>query len=176
MNNDYIIYLDMDGVMNNFSANCEKTRLRKDKITNHHNLGKEFLGLIEEINEENLLNLNLLISFLESRGFHNKIVITSSWNNFLNINNFKELFIAIGFNGNVVSQIHGDARAELVYKHIKRNNIQNYIVLDDDKYNYCELIENQRFINTDYNEGFNKDDLSKAKEIIYKDSIKKETI
>ena len=147
-----VIYLDIDGVLNRGST------LHKEELS---------LDLIE--------NLSILVKETQS-----KVILISSWRNFfegnvpknkkakLLVDNFKKYNIKI----EEVFPKFNDNRSEEVFNHIRKNDIKNFVILDDDPYKYKEipLLSNHwvRPIAGSYNwipieaQGFNKTKLVEA--------------
>ena len=116
MNN--IIFLDIDGVLNSQKFLIEQNN-------------KNVLDLVErQISDIDPKNLEILkeIIFLTN----SKVVITSSWRK-LNIYPLvKEKLIDIGIPIIGETPIIESKRGEEIRKYIKENNVENYIIIDDD--------------------------------------------
>ncbi len=147
-----VIYLDIDGVLNRGST------LHKEELSH---------DLIE--------NLSILVKETQS-----KVILISSWRNYfegtvpknkkakLLVDNFKKYNIKI----EEVFPKSNENRSEEVFNHIRKNDIKNFVILDDDPYKYKEipLLSNHwvRPIAGSYNwipieaQGFNKTKLVEA--------------
>ena len=149
--NQSVIYLDIDGVLNRGAT------LHKEELS---------LDLIE--------NLSILTKETQS-----KIVLVSSWRNFfegtvpknkkakLLVDNFKKYNIKI----EEIFPKSNENRSEEILNHIRKNEIKNFVILDDDpKYKEIPLLLNHwiRPISGSYNwipieaQGFNKTKLVEA--------------
>lgn len=116
--NKSVIYLDIDGVLNRGAT------LHKEELS---------LDLIE--------NLSILVKETQS-----KVILISSWRNFfegnvpknkkakLLVDNFKKYNIKI----EEVFPKSNENRSEEVLNHIRKNEIKNFVILDDDPYKYKE--------------------------------------
>lgn len=169
-----IIFLDIDGVLN-----CDKTfsdnngiRLAYNKMLEHN---KNKLSLLEYYEE--YLNILLLeidsdkIEYIKSIAHETEaeIVISSSWRNLRIYPLLEDYLIKKGLPIIGCTDKLND-RGEEIRDYISKNNLKNYIIIDDEVFN--DFDENQKYnlIYTNfYDNGLKYDMIDEAiKKLVYK--------
>lgn len=151
----------MDGVLNNFGKDWEKNRFREEEIEDFYNLEPKYYDLVEEIDKEQVKVFNILVDNI-SKDFDVKIVMVSSWTNFLSVENFRELFKVVGVKGNVIRNLNGDdSRHSLVYDDANQNGHRDFIIIDDEYFGYKALPIYKHLVKTDASKGLTYEDIER---------------
>ena len=186
-----LIFLDIDGVLNNYSFHGKwmSERKKENPDISQTELALQFKKCFLEATEyeffngyivpENLDNFNRIIDATNA-----DIVLSSDWrfindgnyNNVADINVIKQLFKVRGIKGNVLDStplvsIRGDRAIEIL-RYIRANNLNDTrIVVIDDLREAGEAlrdIPDSMFIWTDYKTGLTKEEAEEAIEFLNK--------
>lgn len=146
---DKYLFLDIDGVMNSFD--------------DYNMTGEEFLKKINDISFViSKKQIDLLNHIVEE--YNPKIVLSSYWRTRYPIEKINEIFKENGFKGAVIAKTdekgeeHRD-RWKQIKRFIDKNNVENYIILDDDSLGN----EAKKHIKTDSYIGIQKEHIDKIK-------------
>lgn len=154
-----IIFLDIDGVLNN-EIMCSNPDWKEKQ----YNIDKRCINL-----------LNYLIEKTEA-----KVVITSVWRHGKSIEELQKLFEEYGFKGNIIGYTPSYGHESLVRGNeilgwLQDNqdrydgldyNFKNYVILDDD--GDMLLCQKDNFIQVDYYSGLTPNIIWKAEKILNK--------
>lgn len=165
MNENKIIFLDIDGVLNS-SKSAEY----------YHNKygGNGFGGFFREDDEPTLENVlwdedcvELLNDIIKETNA--KIVISSTWRKYYSLDAFKKMFKLYGVeNLDIIgrTKLGTRHRGEEIQAYIDEHKITKYVILDDDS----DMLESQilNFVNTNCDFGLSESDSLKAIEILNK--------
>lgn len=134
-----IIFLDIDGVINNTDWMEDLYKMGK-KLTGGNGSKKSFYG--EMLNPEMIENLNYLVRTTEA-----KVVISSTWRHGMEVKDIQEMFAEKGFKGEIIDFtpcLRGQdcLRGNEILRWVKDNeqllgvrsysNFNEYVILDDD--------------------------------------------
>jgi hypothetical protein len=145
------LFLDIDGVMNSFD--------------DYNMTGEEFLNKINDISFViSKKQIDLLNEIVEE--YNPKIVLSSYWRTRYPIQKINKIFKDNGFKGEVIAKTdekgeeHKD-RWNQIKRFIDRNNVESYIILDDDSLGN----EAKNHIKTDSYIGIEKEHINKIKRL-----------
>ena len=156
---DKIIFLDIDGVLN-----CDNTFKETDGLRKaYNNVMKNItdkklyteLRFKEQLLEIDFSKIMLLKELIKLTGA--KIVVTSSWRIYWYYPLFEEMLLSlgipvIGFTKSLKN------RGEEINTYVKENNIQNYIILDDEVFSDYEEEQKYNLVRTNYyQDGLNEE-------------------
>ena len=164
-----IIFLDIDGVLNDKSTFVNNTGIKNayNKLLNSFD-NTCSINYAELLAEKQLLYLDydkiqLLKYICDTRNA--KIVITSSWKNLTYYNFIEEKLILYGLPIIDITKTLL-SRGEEIKKYIQDNNIENYIIIDDSVFeDYDEELKYNLIYTDFYSNGL---DYEKSMEAIYK--------
>ena len=156
-----IIFLDIDGVLNylNYFKKMKDIRINYHKILKEkkYNLIKKLL----EIDIEKLYLIKEICNITKSY-----IVITSSWKILDIYPDIEEYIINFGIHIIGRTEYIGGQRGLEIKNYLKKHNVDNYIIIDDDIFPDFDEELLFHLIHTNfYNEGINEDNYQDA---IYK--------
>ncbi len=141
----FYIFLDIDGVLWDWSWRLNATR--EGKIFNRLQ--------IEQFNPESVKALNFLTYSLEKK-YDCSLVISSSWR----INMEKTIKILrknnINYNGKILATpISKDPRnrGDEIYNIIKKDKVKNFVIIDDESFNFNKYFEQKNIIKTNLTSG-----------------------
>ena len=162
-----IIFLDIDGVLNS----------QKYLISNHdkvalfyHKYGKEIsdeLFLIRKMYDIDFSKVNILKEIIDITDA--KVVIISSWKKLKIYPYIRDKLIEIGIPiiGETIDD--GSDRGSGIKRYILENNIDNYVIIDDSKFDDYDNELIKRLIMTSfYDEGLKEDQKDKVVKILRK--------
>lgn len=160
MNNDIFVFLDVDGVLNNQST------------FNRSPYG--FIG----IDDENLRILGDLLDQIENV----KIVLSSSWkicwrNHKKPNKDGKYLIKALNYIGYQISDFTQDivgqpfyrcdnTRGDGIKRYLESHEHKNYLILDDESFDFVNCGLSRHFCHTNWSTGFFKEDIAKCLKIV----------
>lgn len=140
-----IVFLDIDGVMNDYEGNPEEFSPEAVKIINYL------------YNKYNI-----------------SIVISSGWRDSYTFDDFEKLFEKNGVLARVIDitpiflgdlqKKNASIRDEEIFYYVRRHNLKKYLILDDYSIRYKELVPH--FVQTDYDKGLSFDELQKIEKIL----------
>lgn len=148
---DKVLFLDIDGVLNSEEYIINRDKKVKDDI----DIKKVFLleGIVRKTNCS--------------------VVLSSSWR-FLGLERINN---ALGDLGSYISIKHhttlkrGD-RGKQILEYIKKHNIKDYVVLDDEIIDIKNYIPKERLVKTSWEKGLQKEHSERVIKILNKEEIK----
>jgi hypothetical protein len=143
MRENYYIFLDIDGVMFDW-----KYRLSS---------GKKLGGIIKDFNPESVKALNFLCQTLGEQ-FNTSVVVTSTWKN-----HWQELLHTFAENGvdlgnaaldKTISKENPNLRGKEIIEYLgQEKNSGNYVIIDDEMFDYREHFNMSNIIKTNMQDG-----------------------
>jgi hypothetical protein len=161
-----VIFLDIDGVLNSEKYATEYwDRTGKPGYGGH--FPKSVKPTLENVlwDAETVKRLREIVDATQS-----KIVISSTWRKGFDVPNFKEMFLLYDWDAPVISitpSLASRNRGEEIKQWIESNDVENYLILDDDSDMLPEQLEN--FVNTSFWVGLTDDDKEQAITILAQD-------
>lgn len=149
------VFLDIDGVLNDTTNRIEKDP--KYKYRQSNDICKTLVRI-----------LNKLYDYVEY-----DIIVSSSWR-VLGIDMLQPIFNEVGIRGNIVGvtdYIIGSDRGFEINKYIEENNIENYVVIDDDVCDIMDHIPHTRITPIDPEFGITILDVLRCKNILKGNSV-----
>lgn len=115
-----IIFLDIDGILNS----------HKFEIERDINSTEAYIPYYSDIDPKRIKLLQKILNKFPNI----KIVISSSWRDSLSVKEFKNLFSHFGINSKYIIDKTSDNmnKQDSIKKWIKENNVNKFIILDDD--------------------------------------------
>ena len=152
--NDNYLFLDINGVMIPFD--------RDDKIDYH-----DFFDMDEKWSQEAISVLNKIC---DDRC---KVILITSYIRSKSFTDIKNRLREVGFNGNIVDKLKYrydiSNRFENILYYVNKNNISNYVVIDDKKHDIDIVPEiKSHWCNTRSKDGLMKKHISKIERMINK--------
>ncbi len=157
-----IIFLDIDGVLNNQTyANILNTLY---KNSNGYGGRNKYKLSTKNIKWDlyNVYNLKLLMNKAN-------VVISSTWRYTHSINNFKMMFQLYGLKPNKIIGTTPDLRGQIltirgddINAYLNTNSVDKYVILDDGS----DFYDDQVLVQTDPKYGFTPTDLDKAMKLL----------
>ena len=145
------LFLDVDGVFIPFES--------------HNSVDHTYFDKPEKWSKSAIDNLNTLC-----KKFNPKIIIISSYRKTKTHEQIKSHFKKLGFIGNIVSELpdyNHEKRFQEVYEFVKKNNIKDYIIIDDQKHDmYKEPELKSKWCKPSIKTGFTSSDLEKSIDIL----------
>lgn len=152
---DNIIFLDIDGVLNYVTC--------IDRVPHS--------SAIFGINQYNVALLSQIVKKTNA-----KIVLTSSWKSGWELDHFKDvdtiyLVISLALQDlyimdKTVDEVSPSLRGEGIINWLHHHNYKNFVILDDEEFDYSEKHLYNHFVYTDYTTGLIKEDVNKAVKIL----------
>ena len=150
---NYYIFLDIDGVLWDWSYIKQTTKQKQNKI-------------IQDFNPKSIDALNYLIKNLQKQKYNVTLVISSTWRNNIHFT-IKTLYEnGLDFNGLNVDITNPDKndihRGKLIKEYLQDKSNYDYIVIDDEMFDYKEENLTSHLIKTNiYNNSLNKEHIEK---------------
>ena len=122
-NHQKYLFLDIDGVLNSFD--------------DYNMTGKEFLEKLNDISftlsEKQIKLLNKIV-----KEYNPKIVLSSYWRTRYKLDEINKMFKDNGFLGQIIGMTDENGKEHIerwsqIKRYIKKHNVKNFIILDDDK-------------------------------------------
>ncbi|MFA6860627.1 MAG: HAD domain-containing protein [Clostridia bacterium] len=159
MKEKFYIFLDIDGVLWDWAW-------LKERIA--HKVFKKG-GAISKFNPSSMLALNYLIEYLQKR-FEVNVVISSSWRHDLEKIKNKLLENGLKFSGHISKTprtINPFNRGMEILSYLKnKDNKENYVVLDDETFDFSHTLDLKKLIKTNiFSGGLN---MEMVKKFLYK--------
>lgn len=148
---DMTIFLDIDGVLRTHSSDLEWSRLLGVPIP---------LSVYERRFDKKIVSyINEIVGYTRA-----KIVVTSTWRVKHSLEELKQIFRDNGIADVVGKTDIGLNRGEEIEQYISDNEIENYVVIDDQVNDILKCIPKERVIKVDPIKGF--EDVEKAIDIL----------
>jgi hypothetical protein len=146
------IFLDIDGVLRTHRSDLEWSQLLEVPIP---------LSVYERRFDKKIVSyINEIVGYTRA-----KIVVTSTWRTKRSLEELKIIFRDNGIVADVVGITDiGLTRGEEIEQYISENEIENYVVIDDQVNDILKCIPKERVIKVDPSIGFN--DIDKAIDIL----------
>jgi hypothetical protein len=146
------IFLDIDGVLRTHKSDLEWSQLLSVPIP---------LSAYERKFDRKIVSfINEVVGYTRA-----KIVITSTWRTKLSLEELKSIFRDNGIVAEVVDITDiGLTRGEEIEQYISENEIESYVVIDDQVNDILKCIPNERVIKVDPIKGF--EDVERAIDIL----------
>ena len=161
-----VIFLDIDGVLNSLNYFKERYPKVKELSQNSYNydIVYKFKRLMLDIDINKLKILKELIQETKSL-----VVITSSWKNLEAFPYVKEELINMGIPIIGFTEDNKSNRGAGIKKYLMENNVEKYIILDDEIYDDYDTELLSHLVKTSFmNDGFTNEHKSKALKMIMK--------
>lgn len=148
---DMTIFLDIDGVLRTHSSDLEWSRLLGVPIP---------LSVYDRRFDKKIVSyINEIVGYTRA-----KIVVTSTWRVKHSLEELKQIFRDNGIADVVDKTDIGLNRGEEIEQYISDNEIENYVVIDDQVNDILKHIPKERVIKVDPIKGF--EDVDKAIDIL----------
>lgn len=152
---DNIIFLDIDGVLN--YVTCTDRVPRSSAIFG--------------INQYNVTLLSQIVKRTDA-----KIVLTFSWKSGWELDHFKDVdtsYLAISLAlqdlyimDKTADEVSPSLQGKGIINWLHHHNYKNFVILDDEEFDYSEKHLDNHFVHTDYNTGLTSKDVNKAVKIL----------
>lgn len=161
-----IIFLDIDGVLNSDCFFLKRVRNMKNlRMFNTDLINENDVKVIDSLCEIDLDNLDILVDITNITD--SKVVITSSLKNNPWFNGVCKHLINYGLPIVGSTKDNGYNRGFGIKEYIKNNNIENYVVLDDEVFgDYDEEILSHLIRTKAYDSGLDVNDREKILKIL----------
>lgn len=162
-----IVFLDIDGVLNSYQSSTfwhnkrDQQKWENELYDDWKGSLKEYLAL--EFDPIAISNLEELMRRVPEA----KIVISSTWRYGETVESLKKIFHCFPLISNAIidkTPTGGKIRGDEINAWILSNQVDKYVILDDDSDMRPEQMVN--FVNTDSRNGFVYTDMEKAQEIL----------
>ena len=148
--NDFVIFLDVDGVLNKESDWNKKYYVDKNCVA----------------------CLQKIIQLINKKKYTAKIVLSSTWragmgatSESLQILELKKQLAAFGIEIADATPVSNQGRQREVLYYIRKHNVSNYLIIDDDE-SLFEDIGKLHFYKPDYKTGLTLQDVKKVKKML----------
>lgn len=145
-----IIFLDIDGVLNS-----------KNYFTNYKKKIKNVSDIVRQMSEIDVDKFNLLVDVI--REVNAKVVITSSWRMLRIYPLIKEIFISSGIPIIGETKYLKGNRGKEIRDYLENNDIDNFVILDDEVFNDFGLLKNNLVKTSFYTDGLTKGSCNEIK-------------
>ena len=142
-----IIFLDIDGVLRTHKSDLEHATI----------LNKEIPTRVfdRRFDSKSVNNINYIVHYTGA-----KIVVSSTWRNNFSVQELKEIFRERGITAEVIDKTDiGLTRGEEIREWLDRNEVTNYVVIDDQVKDIINWVDKDRVIEVNCQEGFTSDEL-----------------
>lgn len=142
-----IIFLDIDGVLRTHKSDLENSIILNQEIP--------IRVYDRRFDSKSVNNINYIVHYTGA-----KIVVSSTWRNNFSIQELKEIFRDRGITAEVIDKTDiGLTRGEEIREWLDRNEITNYVVIDDQVKDIINWVDKDRVIEVNCQEGFTSDEL-----------------
>lgn len=142
-----IIFLDIDGVLRTHKSDLEHATILNQEIP--------IRVYDRKFDPKAVNNINYISHYTNA-----KIVISSTWRNNFTIQELKEIFRDNGIRTEVIDKTEiGLTRGEEIREWLDRNEVTNYVVIDDQVKDIINWVEKDKVIHVNPQEGFTSDEL-----------------
>ena len=151
-NNSYlyrmtIIFLDIDGVLRTHKSDLEHSILLNQQIP--------IRVYDRRFDLKAVSNINYISYYVNT-----KIVVTSTWRNNFTLEELKQIFKDRGITIEIIDKTDiGLTRGEEIREWLDRNEVTNYVVIDDQVKDIIDWVDKDRIIHVNHFEGFTSDEL-----------------
>ena len=143
-----IIFLDIDGVLRTHKSDLEHS------IISGKNIPTKVFD--RKFDSKSVNNINYIIHYTGA-----KIVVSATWRNNFSIEELKIIFKDRGINGDVIDKTEvGLTRGEEIRDWLDRNEINNYVVIDDQVKDIVDWVDKNKVVEVNPQEGFTSDELT----------------
>jgi hypothetical protein len=142
-----IIFLDIDGVLRTHKSDLENSILLNQEIP--------IRVYDRKFDSKAVSNINYITHYTNA-----KIVVSSTWRNNFTLQELKQIFKDRGITTDIIDKTEiGLTRGEEIREWLDRNEVTNYVVIDDQVKDIINWVDNRRVIHVNPQEGFTSDEL-----------------
>jgi uncharacterized Fe-S cluster-containing radical SAM superfamily enzyme len=142
-----IIFLDIDGVLRTHKSDLENSIILNQEIP--------IRVYDRRFDSKSVNNINYIVHYTGA-----KIVVSSTWRNNFSVQELKEIFRERGITAEVIDKTDiGLTRGEEIREWLDRNEVTNYVVIDDQVKDIINWVDKDRVIEVNCQEGFTSDEL-----------------
>ena len=142
-----IIFLDIDGVLRTHKSDLENSIILNQEIP--------IRVYDRRFDSKSVNNINYIVHYTGA-----KIVVSSTWRNNFSVQELKEIFRERGITAEVIDKTNiGLTRGEEIREWLDRNEVTNYVVIDDQVKDIINWVDKDRVIEVNCQEGFTSNEL-----------------
>jgi hypothetical protein len=142
-----IIFLDIDGVLRTHKSDLEHATILNQEIPTR--------VFDRRFDLKAVSNINYINHYTNA-----KIVVSSTWRNNFTVEELKDIFKDRGITTEVIDKTDiGLTRGEEIREWLDRNEVTNYVVIDDQVKDIVNWVDKDRVIHVNHQEGFTSDEL-----------------
>ena len=142
-----IIFLDIDGVLRTHKSDLENSIILNQEIP--------IRVYDRRFDSKSVNNINYIVHYTGA-----KIVVSSTWRNNFSVQELKEIFRERGITAEVIDKTDiGLTRGEEIREWLDRNEVTNYVVIDDQVKDIINWVDKDRVIEVNCQEGFTSNEL-----------------
>lgn len=172
MGQDKIIFLDIDGVLNSEQYFLKRYRNTKDlNMINIDSLKENDYRVMLQLCDIDLDSLNNLLEIIDLT--NSKVVIISTWKRLVYYEKIKKHLINLGLP--IIGETNDNSlnRGEGIRKYLDVNNVDNYIILDDEIFTDYDEELLSHLIKTSFKEGLIENNIIESIELLNSKDIVK---
>ena len=142
-----IIFLDIDGVLRTHKSDLENSIILNQEIP--------IRVYDRRFDSKSVNNINYIVHYTGA-----KIVVSSTWRNNFSVQELKEIFRERGITAEVIDKTDiGLTRGGEIREWLDRNEVTNYVVIDDQVKDIINWVDKDRVIEVNCQEGFTSNEL-----------------